>query len=459
MITGLVLCALIGSAAAGDDLPTPSAASPVHAKADQGPTREQRIQWWREARFGMFIHWGLYSIPAGVWKEHVHSTGYSEWIMFGEKIPAKEYELLASRFKPVKFDANAWVAIAKKAGMKYIVLTTKHHDGFSMFKSRWTPYNIVDATPLKRDVTGELADACREAGLRFGCYYSIDRDWYRPLGPGNRYRQCNVWDYPSSKKEDFDKYFAEFAKPQVEELLIKYRPDILWFDGIDMMSEAQVEALYRSIRNLRPQCLVNSRIKDCGFPTQIPPRFCDYISSGDNEIAEKAPGFEWENPGTMNTSYGYCRNDHQWVDAREIICRLVEIASKGGNYLLNVGPTAEGLIPEPSIQRLAEVGKWMKVNGEAIYGTTAGPFSKSPAWGRVTQQSGKLYLHVFHWPKDGKLAVPGLTAKIKTAYLLADANHAALKTTAIAGGAEVAVPAQVPDTVASVLVLEIEGKP
>ena len=354
----------------GTEISPARAALTATPSPEAGLTREQRIGWWREARFGMFIHWGLYAIPAGVWKDKVHAEGYSEWIMFGEKIPAKEYEQLARRFNPVKFDAQAWAAIAKRAGMKYMVLTTKHHDGFSMFKSRLTPYNVAEATPFKRDVTRELSEACRAAGLRFGCYYSIDRDWYRPQGPGNSYKQNNVWDYPDSRKEDFDRYFEGFAKLQVEELLTNYRPDILWLDEIDMKSDAQVETLYRTIRTLRPECLVNSRIKTCSFPDRIPPPHCDYITSGDNEILDKAPGFEWENPGSMNTSFGYNQNDHSWVDAKEIVFRLVDIVSKGGNYLLNVGPTAEGLVPQPSIDRLMEVGEWMATNGEAIYGTS-----------------------------------------------------------------------------------------
>ena len=355
---------------------TAPAANPPNVNAtlagwsETSEQHDARIRWWRDARFGMFIHWGLYSIPAGVWKDKVHAAGYSEWIMFGEKIPVKEYERLAEKFNPVKFDARTWTAIAKKAGMKYVVLTAKHHEGFSMFKSRLTPYNIVDATPFKRDVTRELSDACREANIRFGCYYSIDRDWYRPQGPGNNYQQNNVWDYPDSKPEDFDRYFESFAKPQVKELLANYRPDLLWFDEIDMKSDAQVEDLYQAIRRLRPECLVNSRIKGCRFPVQMPPPHCDYITSGDNEILEKAPGFEWENPGSMNTSFGYNQNDHAWVSAREIVFRLVDIVSKGGNYLLNVGPTSEGLIPQPSIDRLMEVGAWMETNGEAIYGTS-----------------------------------------------------------------------------------------
>jgi alpha-L-fucosidase len=337
---------------------------------EAGLSREERIKWWREARFGMLVCWGLYSIPAGVWKDKSHPTGYAEWIMFDEKIPAKEYELLAGKFNPVKFDAQAWAAIAKRAGMKYMVLTAKFSDGFSMFKSRLTPYNVVDATPFKRDVTRELSDACHSSGLRFGCYYSIDRDWYRPQGPGNEYKQNNVWDFPDSKQEDFDRYFSTFAKPQVEELLTNYRPDLLWFDEIDMKTDAQVEALYQSIRKLRPQCVINSRIQGCRFPKKIPPPHCDYITSGDNEILDKAPGFEWENPGSMNTGYGYNQNDHQWVDAQELVRRLVDIVSKGGNYLLNVGPTSEGLIPQASVDRLLEVGTWMETNQEAIYGTS-----------------------------------------------------------------------------------------
>ncbi len=333
-------------------------------------TREQRIEWWREARFGMFIHWGLYAIPGGTWKGKVRDSGYSEWIMFAEKIPAREYEQLAAEFNPVKFDAEEWTAIAKNAGMKYMVLTAKHHDGFSMFDSEHTTYDIADATPFKRDITRELADACRDGGIRFGCYYSVDRDWFRPQGPGNRYQQTNTWDYPDSTPADFDRYFAEFAKPQVEEILRKYQPDVLWFDGIDMKSDAQALDLYQTIRRLRPECVINSRIKGCVPPKTMPPPLCDYLSSGDNEILKGNIGFEWENPGSMNTSYGYNPNDHKWHSAAEIVTKLVQIVSKGGNYLLNVGPTPEGTIPQPCIDRLAEVGRWMDHNGGAIYGSS-----------------------------------------------------------------------------------------
>jgi alpha-L-fucosidase len=416
-------------------LSTPASADPPGlAKPIASPEEhEARIAWWRDARFGMFIHWGLYSVPAGVWKDKVHAVGYSEWIMFGENIPVKEYELLARRFNPVKFDAKAWVAIAQQAGMKYMVLTTKHHEGFSMFKSELTPYNIVDATPFKRDVTKELADACREAGMRFGCYYSIDRDWYRPIG-SNTYRQNNSWDFPDTKRDDFDHYFATFAKPQVAELLNTYHPDVLWFDGIEMKTDAQVDELYQMIHRLGPRCLLNSRIKGCRFPGKIPPPCCDYISTGDNEIADKPLGFEWENPGTLNTSYGYNQGDTNWVDAQEVVSRLVEIVSKGGNYLLNVGPTAEGVIPQACIDRLREVGAWMKVNGEAIYGSstwkvfheqarsggTTANYPDANAAGKVnvrfTAKGDSVYAICLAWPGTdllisalGKQGVPGKT--------------------------------------------------
>ena len=405
--------------------------------------REQRIKWWREARFGMFIHWGLYSIPAGTWQDHVHAAGYSEWIMFDEKIPAKEYALLAGKFNPVKFDARAWAAVAKQAGMKYMVLTTKHHDGFSMFKSDLTPYNIVDATQFKRDVTQELNEACRHAGLRFGCYYSVDRDWYRLLGPSNRYQQNNRWDYPDSKPSDFDQYLNQFAQPQVEELLTKYRPAVLWFDGIDMMDDAQAGELYRSIRKLQPECVVNSRIKSVRFSDQMPLRYCDYISTGDNEIAGKTLAYEWENPGTLNTSYGYNQHDTNWVDAQEVVFRLVDIVSKGGNYLLNVGPTAEGIIPEACVDRLLEVGAWMAVNQEAIYGTSpwkvhgeGSIFEKSAAKAgiqsrtetspfdiRFTAKGKSVYAICLAWPeKDVMIRTLGKSElagkKIKTVRML-----------------------------------------
>jgi alpha-L-fucosidase len=338
--------------------------------SDEQQARRQRIQWWRDAKYGMFIHWGLYAIPAGQWGEKKHERGYSEWIMFGEKIPVAEYAALATQFNPTGFDATQWVDLAQQAGMKYLVLTTKHHDGFAMFDSQVTDYTVVKATPWQRDPTRELADACRAAGLKFGCYYSTDRDWYRPTGPGNRYNQTNTWDYPDATQQDFDRYIETLVKPQVEELLRLYAPDLIWFDEIDMKSDEQVRDIYNMIRRIKPDCIINSRLKGCTFPQTIPPPRCDFITSGDNEILENDPDFEWENPGSMNSSFGYNQFDHNWLEPGKIVSRLVNIVSRRGNYLLNVGPSAEGLIPQPSATNLKRAGDWLAINGQAIYGSS-----------------------------------------------------------------------------------------
>lgn len=432
----------------------PTTASHAGDGTETEAARKQRIQWWREARFGMFIHWGLYAIPGGVWKNSVHEKGYSEWIMFDEKIPAKEYSGLASRFNPVKFDARSWTATAQKAGMKYVVLTTKHHDGFSMFDSRLTGYDVMDATPFKRDVTLELSEACRDSGIRFGCYYSIDRDWYRPQGPGNGYKQTNTWDYPDSKPADFDRYLAEFAKPQIEELLTRYHPDLMWFDDIDMKNDVQVADLYQTIRKLRPACVLNSRIQGCRFPAKIPPPHCDYISTGDNEILGESLDFEWENPASMNTSYGFNRNDHNWVETGEIIHRLIDIVSKGGNYLLNVGPDPDGLIPQPCVDRLMETGTWMETNGEAIHGTSPWKIHGEEAKGeegpvgvRFTAKGDSLHVICMKWPGAGLVvrslgtqALPNRT--VRRVRMLGSAEEIRWRQTA--AGLELGAPAGKP---------------
>ena len=375
--------------------------------------QDQRMNWWRDARFGMFIHWGLYAVPAGEWKgEEV--PGISEWIMLRAKIPVTEYEKLAEQFNPVKFDADEWVKLAKLAGMKYIVITSKHHDGFAMFQSKASKYNIVDATPFDRDPLKELADACKRNGIRLGFYYSQAQDWHEP---GGMYAGIDRgephWD-PNLKRDSLMNYINRKAVPQVREILENYGGlDILWWDTPVGMTEEAARALQNEADKY-PDMLTNNRLYrpwpgDFSTPEQhVPPTGLDY---------------DWEVCMTMNTSWGYKWYDNNWKSSEMLIRMLVDIASKGGNLLLNVGPTAEGLIPDSSIVRLKEIGVWMQKNGESIYGTSASPFFKLPR-GRCTQKEvdGKtiLYLHVFDWPKDGLLRVPGLKTRIKDVCLLAN---------------------------------------
>jgi alpha-L-fucosidase len=377
---------------------------------------DAKMEWWREARFGMFIHWGLYAVPAGEWNG-VEIPGISEWIMLRAKIPVAEYEKLAKQFNPVKFDADEWVKLAKLAGMKYIVITSKHHDGFAMFHSRASQYNIMDATPFGRDPLKELAEACKKNGIRLGFYYSQAQDWHEPGGTyAGIDRGEPHWD-KNLTRDSLMNYINSKALPQVKEILENYGVlDILWWDTPVGMTEEAALALQNEVEKY-PGMLTNNRLYrpwpgDFSTPEQhIPPTGLDY---------------DWEVCMTMNTSWGYKWYDNNWKSPETLIRMMVDIASKGGNLLLNVGPTAEGLIPDSSVVRLKEMGVWMQKNGESIYGTSASPFFKLP-WGRCTQKTnnGKttLYLHVFNWPKDGILRVPGLKTRVKDVFLLANTKQ------------------------------------
>ncbi|HEY7236322.1 MAG TPA: alpha-L-fucosidase [Gemmatimonadaceae bacterium] len=384
--------------------------------------RDPRLAWWREARFGMFIHWGAYAVPAGTYKGE-RIPGLGEWIMSSAKIPLAEYEEIVRRFNPARFDADDWVRAAKNAGMKYIVITAKHHDGFALFDSKVSSYDIVDATPYHHDVIRELATAAHRHGLRFGAYYSI-MDWH----------------HPDAKAPNFARYVERYMKPQLRELITQYPEiDILWFDGekIAEWSEARGEEMYEFVRALEPSLIINDRVGVGDFRTpqqEVPP--------------QGPPGVDWETCMTMNGTWGFKSYDDDWKDTRTLLRTLIDAASKGGNFLLNVGPTGEGTLPDPISSRLAEMGAWMHVNGEAIYGTTVSPYGQ-PAWGRYTAKGNRVYAHVFDWPKDGRLEVAAAPTR---AYLLVDKQSLNMERTGTT--MTIHVPAVPPSTIASVVVLE-----
>jgi len=426
--------------------------APNKEKEKEVPLAEQdsRMDWWKEARFGLFIHWGLYAQPAGEWKgEEV--PGISEWIMARAKIPVKEYEQLAATFNPVKYDADEWVRLAKEAGMKYIVITSKHHDGFAMFHSKASAYNIVDATPFDRDPLMELADACEKHDIRLGFYYSQAQDWHEPGGTYWNIEQGEPhWD-PALVRDSLMNYINGKAVPQVKEILENYGGlDILWWDTPRGMTLEAAEAL-QEVADQYPDMITNNRLYrpwpgDFSTPEQhVPPTGLDY---------------NWEVCMTINTSWGYKHYDHNWKSPETLIRMLVDIASKGGNLLLNVGPTAEGEIPEPSIERLKAIGAWMDVNGESIYGTEASPFFKLP-WGRCTSrrtsEGTTLYLHVFNWPEDRVLRVPGISASVGSVKLLADQTQE-LDARFEGGDLLIDLPGQPADPVNTVIVVETEGE-
>ena len=421
--------------------------------------KDARMAWWRDARFGMFIHWGLYAVPAGEWKGQ---TNHAEWIRETAKIPLEEYNQFVGQFNPVKFNADDWVSMAKDAGMKYIVITSKHHDGFGLFNSRQTDFDVM-STPFKRDILKELSKACQKQDMTF-CFYHSIMDWHHP-----DYLPRRSWETTrSTEGADFDRYRA-YMKAQLKELLTGYgKIGVLWFDGEweNTWTSEYGKDLYNWVRNLQPGIIINNRVTvgRSGMAGMTEgEEFTGDFGTPEQEIpATGIPGADWESCMTMNDHWGYNKNDKNFKSSAEILRMLADIASKGGNYLLNIGPTADGVFPQESIDRLKEIGNWMKVNGEAIYGTQASPF-RSLAWGRCTQKkmtgSTRLYLHVFDWPADQKLVVPGLGNKAIRAYLLSDPNQEEIPVTAIPGGLSIQVPQSAPNTVNSVIVLDVEGDP
>ena len=439
--------------------------------AQKAITKDQRMQWWREARFGMFIHWGVYSVPAGSWNGR-QIGGIGEWIMNRAKIPVAEYQTMAKQFNPVNYDPDSWVKMAKDAGMKYIVITAKHHDGFALFETKASKWNVVDATMYGKDLLKPLAEACKKYGIKLGFYYSQAQDWNNPGGSAARKPTAEGWANPDSviidaytkehnghwdpaqEKKTFAQYIDNVAVPQVKELLTNYGDvAVLWWDTpTDMTNEAATKL--KSQLTLQPAIITNDRLKRPNFP-------------GDHKTPEQRipnlkelDGTDWETCMTMNGTWGFKSYDHNYKTPETLIRNLLDIASKGGNFLLNVGPDNLGEFPKESIDILAKMGKWMKVNGEAVYGTKASPWGLF-AWGRCTSKETKdrttLYFSVFERPADGKLVIPHLNNKVVTVVLLSDGTK--LKTSVSKERTlTIVLPSKTIDPIASVIKVTVTGR-
>ncbi len=404
----------------------------------------------------MFIHWGAYAVPAGTYHGE-RLPGAGEWIMSGANVPVNEYEQFVRAFNPAKYDADAWVRTAADAGMKYIIITSKHHDGFGMFDSRTSRYDIVHASPYRRDAIKALSKAAHRQGLRFGVYYSI-MDWHHPDAQGAAAPNYNSSDV---KNPNFNRYVEQYMKPQLKELLTQYPDiDVLWFDGewIADWNNDRGRDLYNYVRSIKPSLIVNNRVGNGrngmnGMDKEGRVGLGDFGTPEQEVPATGLPGVDWETCMTVNENWGFQSFDDNWKSPHTLVRTLIDIAAKGGNLLLNVGPNSLGKIPMESVTRLHEMGEWLRVNGESIYATTASPYGE-PTWGRYTAKPGAVFAHVFDWPKDLSLPLTGVKEKPRAAYMLADHKPVIIEQ---AGAGFVAkLPKRAPSSIASVIVLETD---
>ena len=457
---------------------------------EMNTSKQVAKQAFNDAKFGMFIHWGLYSIPGGIWKdkkiEEYGRPAVAEWIQCTAKIPRNEYAQLANEFNPTEFDAEEIAKLAKDAGMKYLVITSKHHDGFAMYQSDVSSYNIVDGTPFKRDVVKELYDACKKSGIDFGLYYSHNIDWmdghdcgYSDLiasgrevnAKAKRKMGANIWD---SSPNTFEEYLENKAYPQVKEILARF-PDLktLWYDMPHYLSPEQSSKFYNIAYDLQPNMLINERVGNGLGDFDIP---------GDNKIPQDhlAITKPWQTVGTTNNSWGYKSYDKDWKSVKELLFWLVEIVSKGGNYMLNIGPTGTGVVPEESVNNLRAVGDWLAINGKAIYNTRKwivtheGPtnlemngtsarekhkgikleFTSQDFW--FTQKNSNLYAISLNNSKREILikSVSKSDYPVKNVYLLgSDAN---IKWTQDENGLSIVLPENIPSKLGYVLKISLK---
>ena len=439
------------------------------AEMETAAQRDARMAWWREARFGMFVHWGLYSGMAGTWDgKPVGTSGGMEWIQQHVKADTDTYAAAAlPLFKPKPEFAKEWARLAKEAGCRYIVFTTKHHEGFALHDSAVSQYDA--GSMLQRDLVKEIVEATRAEGLRVGFYHSVI-DWHHDQYEYARSKQLphplHGKPYPNGTR-DHAKY-VDYLHAEVNELVSNYGPvDVLWWDysSQDFQGDEAWRSsdLMRLVRSKQPAIIMNNRLFRSeeagwksmgtdGFAASLDPAYGDFITPEQHIPATGMPGVDWETCMTLNTTWGYSAHDQAWKTDEVLIRNLVDIASKGGNYLLNIGPQGDGSLTPETVKAFQAVGRWMRVNSEAIYGTSASPFADL-AWGRCTQKPGTLYLHVFEWPKDGVLRVPGLKSRVRNAQLLAGGESLRVE------GADketlIHLPAAAPDPVVTVIRIEL----
>lgn len=429
--------------------------------AGQEQTNE-RAQWFTDARFGMFIHWGVYSAAEGIWKgeKHRDDNNYAEWIYYRNRIDRKEYLSLLDRFDWEEIDPEEWVLLAKKSGMKYVTITAKHHDGFGLWDSKVSDYDLGNYTNPKRDVIKELAEACKKHDIKLGLYYSHWVDWEHEFG----------WDHTREvtgiEPEDYDKYWQEKVIPQVRELLTNYGDiGLFWFDmwihhSETVVTKEQLLQLKGLIRELQPDCLVNSRL---GLSIEEDPDV-DFKTLGDNELGSKKENFPWQSPATVAHSWGYHALDTEFKSTTTLLKSLIGNVSLNGNFMLNIGPRANGDVQYEIAQRMLEMGKWLDVNGESVYGAEAFDLDKNlHDWGKITfKQNGpssKIYLHLFTWPLNQQLNLTGIQSKPEKIYLLADKQKKPLPFIHSDVYTKIDLPALQPDPYASVVVVEYHQKP
>ncbi|MBP5486094.1 MAG: alpha-L-fucosidase [Bacteroidales bacterium] len=404
-------------------------------------TRSPQQILFEDGNYAMFIHFGLYSKLEGVWKDKIY-YGNAEWIMNRSQaaIPVEGYMAEAASFNPSAFDADAIVQLAKDAGMKYIIITAKHHEGFAMFDTAASDFDIVDATPLKRDLMAELAEACHREGLGIGFYYSQFQDWTAP-GGGN-----GPATDPTGRPVSFDEYFRTKCVPQVEELTTKYGEiELIWFDTPGWMQQSYSQELVDIVRKNQPNALVSSRVGN---------GLGDYETLGDMEVPVANHDGRWEGIDVTQVGWGFSKYDNEWKTPDFIVRTLVSTIARGGTWMLNVGPDSSGRIAEMAAAALRKSGEWVHRHPDAVYGAGPSPWGYALPWGDAVVQGDKIELVVFDWPDDGRLWVPGLKTTVKSARLNGEKK---LKFNSRDGWLCIEVPAARPEPFASVIELDLNG--